>query len=136
MGCAAIAAASTLNGAGMTESDKPSGPGPTDQNDSAGASPAAASGNGGPQAAAPRIVTKRGQRISWIWLVPLVVALVGVSLIAKKWMDTGPIITISFESAEGLEVGQTKIRYKNVDRKSTSLNSSTNENHVCRLLLE
>src|SRR3546814_13600501 len=105
MGCAAIAAASTLNGAGMTESDKPSGPGPTDQNDSAGASPAAASGNGGPQAAAPRIVTKRGQRISWIWLVPLGVAPGGLSLIAKTWLEKCPMHTHPFKSPEGHQVG-------------------------------
>lgn len=62
----------------------------------------------------PHIRPRRERRISWIWLVPLVAALVGASLLVRDWLHTGPNITISFESAEGLEVGQTKIRYKDV----------------------
>lgn len=62
----------------------------------------------------PNVRPRREGRISWIWLVPLVAALVGASLLVRNWMHTGPTITISFESAEGLEVGQTKIRYKDV----------------------
>ncbi|MFW7341181.1 MlaD family protein [Pollutimonas sp. H1-120] len=62
----------------------------------------------------PDVRPRREGRISWIWLVPLVAALVGASLLVRNWMHTGPTITISFESAEGLEVGQTKIRYKDV----------------------
>jgi paraquat-inducible protein B len=64
--------------------------------------------------AQPKIIAGRQTRISWIWLVPLVAALVGLSLLVKGWIEIGPTITISFESAEGLEVGQTKLRYKNV----------------------
>ena len=33
---------------------------------------------------------------------------------ARDWMATGPSITISFKSAEGIEVGQTRVRYKDV----------------------
>lgn len=62
----------------------------------------------------PDIKPPREARFSWIWLVPLVAALVGVSLLVRDWMHTGPTITISFESADGLEVGQTKVRYKDV----------------------
>jgi len=72
------------------------------------------SSDAAPAVPAPRVVTRRRRNISWIWLVPLVAALVGLSLVAKKWINTGPTVTISFESAESLEVGQTKIRYKNV----------------------
>ncbi|NYT83006.1 MCE family protein [Alcaligenaceae bacterium] len=63
---------------------------------------------------APTVHPRRETRISWIWLVPLVAALVGVSLLARSWLAIGPTITISFETAEGLEVGQTKVRYKDV----------------------
>lgn len=62
----------------------------------------------------PNIKPRRETHISWIWLVPLIAALVGASLLVRNWMYTGPTITISFESAEGLEVGQTKVRYKDV----------------------
>lgn len=62
----------------------------------------------------PFITQLSGARISWIWLVPLVAAVVGLSFIVRTWVNTGPTVTITFESAEGLEVGQTKVRYKDV----------------------
>ncbi len=50
-------------------------------------------------------------QISWIWLVPL-----GsdrrCSLLFRDWLHAGPTVVISFDSAEGLEVGQTRVRYK------------------------
>ncbi|HUH86844.1 MAG TPA: MlaD family protein [Pusillimonas sp.] len=63
---------------------------------------------------APLVQAPRPTRISWIWLVPLVAVLVGASLLVRDWLSVGPVVTISFESAEGLEVGQTKVRYKDV----------------------
>lgn len=65
-------------------------------------------------AARPNVKPRRKAGISWIWLVPLVAVLVGLSLLVRGWLSVGPVVTISFESAEGLEVGQTKVRYKNV----------------------
>lgn len=62
----------------------------------------------------PFITERAGTRFSWIWLVPLVAAIVGLSFIVRTWINTGPTITIAFESAEGLEIGQTKVRYKDV----------------------
>lgn len=62
----------------------------------------------------PVVQSKGKARISWIWLVPLVAALVGASLLINDWLSTGPVVTIVFESAEGLEAGQTRIRYKSV----------------------
>lgn len=73
--------------------------------------------NAAPTASAvdvPHIKPYRQGRWSWIWLVPLVAALVGASLLVRTWMHIGPTVTISFESAEGLEVGQTKLRFKDV----------------------
>ena len=62
----------------------------------------------------PDVKPPREARFSWIWLVPLVAAVVGLSLLVRNWMHTGPTVTISFQSADGLEVGQTKVRYKDV----------------------
>ncbi|NYT66026.1 MCE family protein [Alcaligenaceae bacterium] len=62
----------------------------------------------------PVVHPPRTTRISWIWFIPLLAALVGVSLLVRNWVNTGPTITIAFESADGLEVGQTKVRYKDV----------------------
>lgn len=60
-------------------------------------------------------VTRRKRRISWIWLVPFVAAVAGLSLVARTWLESGPTITITFKTAEGLEVGKTQVRYKDVN---------------------
>lgn len=62
----------------------------------------------------PVVSARSKGRISWIWLVPLVAALAGVSLLVRDWMRTGPTIEIQFEAADGLEAGQTKLRYRDV----------------------
>lgn len=62
----------------------------------------------------PVLRPRKEKRISWIWLVPLLAVLMGATLMARDWMATGPTITVSFDSAEGIEVGQTRIRYKDV----------------------
>lgn len=59
-------------------------------------------------------VRKSRSRISWIWLVPLVAALAGLSMVVHAWMKTGPDITIQFDTADGLVAGQTQVRYKDV----------------------
>lgn len=53
-------------------------------------------------------------RVSLIWLVPLLAALVGLGLVVRTWLQTGPTITISFNTAEGLVTGTTEVRYKDV----------------------
>jgi len=63
----------------------------------------------------PAISRKQKSRISWIWLVPIVAALMGLSLVVRTWMQAGPDISISFNTAEGLEVGKTQLRYKDVN---------------------
>lgn len=61
------------------------------------------------------VVNRRKRRISWIWLVPFVAAIAGLSLVARTWFESGPTVTITFKSAEGLEVGKTQVRYKDVN---------------------
>jgi len=50
-----------------------------------------------------------------VWIIPVVAALIGGWLAVKAVMERGPTITISFKTAEGIEAGTTKIKYKNVD---------------------
>ena len=45
----------------------------------------------------------------------MVTLLVGGWLIVKTLSEQGPSATISFKTAEGIEVGKTRIKYKNVD---------------------
>ena len=61
------------------------------------------------------VVSKRKHQISIVWFVPLVALLIGGWLVYKTLSEKGPTVTISFKSAEGLEAGKTKIKYKNVE---------------------
>ena len=61
------------------------------------------------------VKTKKGFSFSMVWLVPVVAALIGGWLVYKALSEKGPTITITFETAEGLEAGKTKIKYKDVD---------------------
>jgi paraquat-inducible protein B len=64
--------------------------------------------------APPVPVRPRRWPVSLVWLVPLVAALVALSLLAKSWQALGPRIVISFQSAAGLEAGKSTVKYKNV----------------------
>jgi paraquat-inducible protein B len=50
-----------------------------------------------------------------VWLIPIVSALIGGYIAVKAVMDRGPTVTITFPTAEGLEAGKTKLKYKDVD---------------------
>ncbi len=62
-----------------------------------------------------RAVTRHNTRLSVVWIVPAIAALVGVWVGIAKIRSEGPTITIGFDTAEGLEAGKTKIRYNGVD---------------------
>jgi paraquat-inducible protein B len=64
--------------------------------------------------AEPLIVTRK-RSISIVWLVPAVAILIGGWLVYRALMEKGPEITITFKSAEGLEAGKTKIKFKDVE---------------------
>jgi len=57
---------------------------------------------------------KKG-RWSLVWLVPLIAILVGVGLVVRTVLERGPEIVVSFKTADGIEPGKTKVRYKNVE---------------------
>jgi len=52
---------------------------------------------------------------SWVWIVPAVAAAIVIGLAIRELEDRGPLITISFTDAEGLQAGETRIRHKDVD---------------------
>ncbi|HEX2791887.1 MAG TPA: MlaD family protein [Steroidobacteraceae bacterium] len=52
---------------------------------------------------------------SWVWIVPSVAAAIVIGLAIRGLEERGPLITISFTDAEGLQAGDTKIRHKDVD---------------------
>jgi len=51
---------------------------------------------------------------SLIWLVPVVAALISITLVAQVLLERGPTVEVSFRTAEGLEAGKTVVKYKDV----------------------
>jgi paraquat-inducible protein B len=65
--------------------------------------------------AIPEAVVMKRSGVSIVWLIPVIAALIGGWLAWKALSEQGPTITITFKSAEGLEAGKTKIKYKDVE---------------------
>ena len=63
----------------------------------------------------PEAVVKPRRGISIVWIIPIVAALIGAWVAYKSFSEIGPTITITFENAEGLEAGKTKVKFKEVD---------------------
>ncbi len=59
--------------------------------------------------------TSQGRKFSSIWIVPLVSLIAGAWMVVHTILSQGPTITISFETAEGLEADKTKVKMLNVD---------------------
>ncbi len=69
----------------------------------------------GTAGAGPDEVEVRKERLSIIWLIPIVAVGIGIWLAYQSYQEKGPTITITFATAEGLEAGKTKIKYKGVE---------------------
>lgn len=79
----------------------------------------------------PEKVRQRDWIPSLIWLIPILAAVIGISLVVKTWIQRGPEITIIFNSAEGLEAGKTKVKYKEVEIGAVqSITLSEDRSHV------
>jgi paraquat-inducible protein B len=63
----------------------------------------------------PAAVVQKKKQFSIVWVVPIVAILIGGWLAYKGLSEKGPTVTISFESADGLEAGKTKVKYKDVE---------------------
>ncbi|MCK5647603.1 MAG: MCE family protein, partial [Gammaproteobacteria bacterium] len=63
----------------------------------------------------PESNVKPRSRFSIVWLVPIIAILIGAWLAYKAWSEMGPEISLTFKTADGLEAGKTKIKYKNVE---------------------
>ncbi|MBB3637642.1 PqiB family protein [Variovorax atrisoli] len=84
----------------------------------------------------PRVVRRREWLPSLIWLIPIVAALVGITLVARIIMERGPEVVLTFKTAEGLEAGKTAVKYKDVQiGLVTSLRLARDRSHV-RVLVQ
>jgi len=87
----------------------------------------------------PRPVVKRRRvNVSLIWLIPVLAAVIALSLVVNSWLQAGPEVTISFQSAEGLDAGKTPVKYKNVViGRVSKIQLSADRSHVLvRVALE
>ncbi len=60
-------------------------------------------------------VHERRRRFSIVWIIPIVAILIGGWLAYTTIAEKGPTITIDFKTAEGLEAGKTKVKFKEVE---------------------
>src|SRR6266478_9735908 len=60
------------------------------------------------------VVPPRRQRISIVWIIPILAAVVAIGIAIQRIRSEGPTITISFKAAQGIEAGKTFIKYKDV----------------------
>jgi paraquat-inducible protein B len=59
-------------------------------------------------------ILKRRRRFSFIWLVPITAGLISLYLAITYLADRGPLITITFSTANGITAGQTDVKHKAV----------------------
>ena len=64
-----------------------------------------------PQAA---IARPKRLRISVVWIIPILAAVVAIGIAIQRVRNEGPTITIVFKGASGIEAGKTSIKYKDV----------------------
>ncbi len=57
---------------------------------------------------------RSGKKFSLVWLIPIVAIVIGAWLAYKAVSERGPVVTIRFDAATGLEKGKTQIKYKDV----------------------
>ena len=61
------------------------------------------------------VVPKKQTRISIVWIIPILAAVVAIGIAIQRVLSEGPTITIVFKAAEGVEAGKTFIKYKDVN---------------------
>jgi paraquat-inducible protein B len=60
------------------------------------------------------VVSRKRSRISMVWVIPILAAVVAVGIAVERILTEGPTITIMFKVADGIEAGKTDVKYKDV----------------------
>lgn len=63
----------------------------------------------------PEAIISERSKISLVWLIPLVALLIGAWIVFVAQKNRGPDIVIGFSNAAGLEIGKTRLKYKDVE---------------------
>lgn len=58
------------------------------------------------------VLEEKPERVSIVWLIPLVTLLIGAWLGYKAWSEMGPTVNVTFKSAEGLIAGKPRSSIK------------------------
>ena len=61
-----------------------------------------------------RATARRSRRLSVIWVIPLVALAIGAWLLWDTLSKEGPTITVTFDTAEGLQPGQSQLKFKDI----------------------
>ncbi|WP_297368776.1 intermembrane transport protein PqiB [Acidocella sp.] len=80
--------------------------------------------------APPKAVIRR-PRFQLVWLIPLIAAVIAGYLGYRTIIEQGPLLTLTFTTADGLQAGQTQIKYKAVALGTVeSIGLSPDNSHV------
>lgn len=61
------------------------------------------------------VIPRKQRRISVVWIIPILAAVVAIGIAVQRILSEGPTITIIFKAAQGVEAGKTFIKYKDVN---------------------
>lgn len=59
-------------------------------------------------------LVEESRSLPLVWIIPIVALFIGAWLAYKTLSEQGPLITLTFKEAFGLEAGKTKIKYKDI----------------------
>ncbi|MFZ4717172.1 MAG: MlaD family protein, partial [Chthoniobacterales bacterium] len=60
------------------------------------------------------IAPRRGFRLSWVWLFPLLAAFAASVMFYRNWREDGPTVYVEFDSAPGMKPEKTLLFYRGV----------------------
>lgn len=79
----------------------------------------------------PMVHHRKKGRPSAVWIVPLIAIVAAGALAVRTYLNTGPTIHITFDTADGIEGGKSEVRYKNVPvGKVTSVDLTPDRHHI------
>src|ERR1700692_3108703 len=79
----------------------------------------------------PPANVRRPALFSLVWLIPLIAAIIAFYLGYRTLIEQGPLMTLTFDTAEGLAAGQTQVKYKAVRLATADLIALSHDNsHV------
>ncbi|HXJ78965.1 MAG TPA: MlaD family protein, partial [Candidatus Methylomirabilis sp.] len=61
------------------------------------------------------VIPRRRARISVVWVIPVLAAVVALGIAVQRILREGPTITITFKKTAGIEAGKTSVKYKDVN---------------------